>query len=71
MHILIADLHENAAGLSEQFASDSQSVSQIGQIRMNAELPGIAEGAHLFRLASSIFGLSVFHITLAGAHLPV
>ena len=33
---------------------------------MNAELPGIAEGADLFRLACRVFDLAVLYVAFAG-----
>ena len=44
MHVLVADLHEDAAGLGEQLAGDDQPVAQVGQVGVDAELPGVAEG---------------------------
>ena len=71
MDILIANLHEDAASLGEQIAGHDQAVTEIGKVGVNAQLPRIAEGAHLFGLARSVLGLAVFHVALAGAHLPV
>ena len=55
MHILVADLHEDAAGLGQQIAGDDKPVAQIGQIRVDAEFPRIAEGRICsgWRVASS------------------
>ena len=71
MHILIPDLHENAAALGQQLAGDDQPVAQVGQVGMDAQLPGVAEGLDLFRLAGGVLGLAVLHVALAGADLPV
>ena len=71
MHVLIADLHEDAAGLGEQVAGDDEPVAQVGQVGVDAELPGVAEGRDLLRLAGGVLGLAVLHVALAGAHLPV
>ncbi len=38
---------------------------------MDAELPGVAEGADLFGLAGGVLGLAVLDVAFAGAHLPV
>ena len=71
MHVLVADLDEYAAGLGEQVAGDGQPVTQVGEVGVVAELSGIAEGTHLFRLAGGVFGLAILHVALAGAHLLV
>ena len=51
MHILIADLDEDAAGLGEQLAGDDEPVAQVGEVRVDAELPGVAERLDLLGLA--------------------
>ena len=51
MHILIPDLHEDAAGFGEQFAGDDEPVAQIGQVGVDAEFPCVAERPDLLRLA--------------------
>ena len=48
-----------------------QPVAQVSQIRMDAQFPGVAKGAHLFGLAGGVFGFTVFHVALAGGDLPV
>ena len=58
--ILIPDLHKDAAGLGQQVAGHHQAVAQVCQVGMDAELPGVAEGAHLFGLARGVLGLASF-----------
>jgi hypothetical protein len=60
MHVLVADLDEYAAGLGEQVAGDGQPVTQVGEVGVVAELSGIAEGTHLFRLAGGSSALPSF-----------
>ena len=71
VNILIADLHKHAAGLREQVAGHHQPIAQVGEVGVDTQLPSVAEGAHLFGLAGGVLGLAVFHVALAGAHLPV
>jgi hypothetical protein len=51
MDIFIADLDEDAATFGEQFACGGEPVAEVGEIGMDAEFPGVAEGADLFGLA--------------------
>ncbi|OQA95709.1 MAG: hypothetical protein BWY25_02366 [Chloroflexi bacterium ADurb.Bin222] len=71
MHVLIPNLHEHAAALRQQLAGHGQPVAQVGQVGVDAQLPGVAEGADLLRLAGGVFGFAVLHVALARAHLPV
>ena len=43
MHVLVADLYEDRAIIGEQVAGYGQPVAQIGQIRVNAIAPSVAE----------------------------
>src|SRR5262249_9665332 len=71
MHILIADLNEDAAALGEQIPSHSEAVAQIAQVAVNAEFSGIAERLDLLRLTGQVLRLGILDVALAGAHLPV
>ncbi len=71
MHVLVADLDEDAAALSEQVAGGGEAVAQVAQVAVDAQLPGVAERLDLLRLPGQILGLGVLHVALAGAHLPV
>ena len=42
VQILVGDLHKNATGGSEQLAADQQPVSQVGEVRVQAEFPRVA-----------------------------
>lgn len=71
MYIFIANLDKDAAGLGKQIPGNHQSVTQVGKIRMYAQLPGIPERFYLLRLPGGIFGATIFYISLAGTYLPV
>ena len=71
MHILVPDLHEDAAALGEQVAGGGEAVAEVGEVAVDAQLPGVAEGLDLLRLAGQVLGLGVLDVALAGAHLPV
>ena len=71
MHIFVANLHEDGARLGEQFAGGHQPVTKVRQVRMDAQLPRVAERLDLFRLSDEVVGLAVLHVSLACGHLPV
>ena len=71
MHVLVANLHEHAARLRQQFSRHGQPVAQVGEVRVDAQLPRITKRPHLLRLACGILRLAVLHIALARADLPV
>ena len=71
MHVLIPNLHKDAPRLSKQVAGYYQPAAEIGEVRMDAELPRVSKRPHLFGLASGILGLAILYISLAGAYLPV
>jgi len=71
MKVLVADLDEDAAGFGEQVAGDGQAVAQVGQIGMDAVLPGVAERLDLLRLARDLVELAVLDVARARGDLPV
>ena len=71
MYIIIANLNKDTAGFGEQITGHYQAVAQVGQVRMDTQLPGIPEGFDLLWLAGGILSLAVFNISFAGADLPV
>jgi hypothetical protein len=70
MQILIADLHEDAAGIGEEFAGHRQAVAQVGEVRVDAERPGVAVRLDHFRFAGEVL-FTVLHVTLAELRLEV
>ena len=71
MDVLIADLHKATSALVQQLLGEQQPVAQIAQIRMNPQLPRIAEGAYLFRLGSQVGILAVRHVALVDKRLKI
>src|SRR4051794_29252638 len=71
MNISVADLDEYAAALGEEVAGGGEAVAEVGQVAVDAQLPGIAERLDLLGLAGQVLGLGVLHVALAGADLPV
>ena len=54
MNILVADLHEDRARIGQEVSRDGQTVTQVGQVGVDAVAPGIAECLHLLRLAGDV-----------------
>ena len=75
MDVLVADLHEDATALSEQVAGGDEAVAQVGQqvgqVGVDAQLPGVAERLDLLDLAGGVLELAVLDVALAGGDLPV
>ena len=71
MDVLIADLHEDRAGLGEQIAGDGEPVAQVGQVAVDAVAPGVAERLDLLRLAGDVVGVAVLHVAAGGGPLEV
>jgi hypothetical protein len=59
VHVLVTDLHENGPAVGEQVAGDGKPVAQIGEIRVDAVAPGVAEGFDLFGLAGDVVLVAV------------
>src|SRR5439155_15072075 len=61
VNIFIRDLDEAGAGGMEQFLSNKETVAEITEIRMDPQLPCVAKGFDLFRLAAERFVIGVAH----------
>ncbi len=70
VQVLVVDLYEDAAAFGQQFARQQQAVAQVGQIRVDAQLPGVAVGFDLFRFVGEVFVL-VLHVAAVEARLEV
>src|SRR5438105_11427260 len=71
MEVLFSNLHKYAPALGEQLASGGEAVAEVGQVGMDAELPGVAEGFDLLGLAGEVFGFGVLDVAFLGRDLPV
>ena len=71
MHIFIADLHEDRAGIGQQITRHSQPIPQISQVAVNTIAPSIPKRFDLLRLAGDVVGLAVLHVAAGGAPLKV
>ena len=70
VQVLVADLHEDAAGVAEQLAGHRQAVAQVGEIGVDAERPGVAVRLDHLRLAGQVL-LPVLDVALAELRLKV
>ena len=70
MQILIADLHEDAAGIGKQLLRHRQPVAQVGEVRVDAERPGVPVRLDHLRLAGQVL-LPILHVALAKLRLEV
>ena len=52
MYVLIADLNEDAAGVSEQVASHDKAIPKVSEVRVNSQLPRVAECLDLLNLTA-------------------
>src|SRR3990170_5427243 len=71
MDVLITDLDEDRPCLSQQLAGHDESIPQVREVGVDAQLPRVAEGPYLLRLAGEVLGLPVSHVPVSRAHLPV
>src|SRR5690606_618973 len=62
MDVLIRNLHEHAPRLVQKLPRQQQPVTQIRQIGVNAQLPGIPERLDHFRLLGQVLVLAVFDV---------
>src|SRR5437867_100452 len=71
MYVFVADLDEDAAALRQQLARDDQAIPHVGEVGVDAELPGVSEGADLLWLTRRVFDFPILDVTLARRDLPV
>jgi hypothetical protein len=55
VQVLVVDLDEDGAALGEEFSRQKQTVAQVGEIRVDAQCPGVAVGLDLLRLVGKVF----------------
>ena len=60
MHVLITNLHKYRAAFSQEFSRNCQTITQIGKVRVDVILPGVAERLNLLRLARNVRSLPSF-----------
>jgi hypothetical protein len=69
--ILVADLDEAGAGFVEEIAGEEEAVAEIGEIGVDAEFPGVAEGANHFGFLGEVFVLAVLDVAAIDEGLEI
>ena len=71
MHVLVADLDEHRARVGQQLARQQEPVAEIREVRVDAQLPGVAVGADLLGLAGERAVVAVLDVALVRPRLEV
>src|ERR1700738_4277877 len=71
MNVLVGDVDEAGAGFVEEFASEEEAVAEISEVGVDAEFPGVAEGADHFWFLGEVFVLAVFDVAMVDAGLEM
>jgi len=71
MNVLFTDLDEDGAGFVEEVAGEEEAVAEIGQVGVDAELPGVAEGANHFGFLGEVFVFAIFDVAASDEGLEI
>jgi len=71
MKILVGDLDEAGAGFVEEIAGEEEAVAEIGEVGVDAELPGVAEGTDHFWFLGEVFVLAVLDVAAIDEGLEI
>ena len=71
VQVLIRNLHEDRARLGEQITRQQQTVAQIGEVRVQPQLPGIPVSLDHLRLAGQGLVVVVADVALADERLKI
>jgi len=71
MNVLVADLNEDATGLGKKFATKQKAIAEIGEVRVNPQLPRIPKRLDHFGLLRQVRIAAVLHVALADEGLEV
>ncbi len=71
MDVLVADLDEAAAAVGQQVPGRQQSVAEVVEVAVDAQLPGVAERLDLLDLAAGVLVAAVLDVALAGADAKI
>ena len=69
--VFVGDLDEAGAGLVEEFAGGEEAVAEVGEVGVDAEFPGVAEGFDLFGFAGEGVVIAVLDGAVVEVDLPV
>jgi hypothetical protein len=71
MEVFVADLDEDGAGFVEEIAGEEEAVAEIGEVGVDAEFPGVAEGADHFGFLGEVFVLAVLDVAAIDEGLEI
>ncbi len=71
VYVLIADLDEARPALMQKLPGEKEAVAQVGQVRVDAEFPSVAEGPDHLRLLGQVVVLAVLDVALVDEGLEV
>ena len=71
MDVFVSDLDEYGAGFGEQLAGGGQAVAEVGEVRVDAVAPGVAEGFDLFGFAGDVLWVAVRDVSAGSRPLEV
>jgi hypothetical protein len=69
--ILVRNLYEAGAGFVEEIAGEEEAVAEIGEVGVDPEFPGVAEGANHFGFLGEVFVLAVFDVAAIDEGLEI
>jgi len=64
-------LDKAGAGFVEEVAGEEEAVAEIGEVGVDAELPGVAESADHFWLLGEVFVLAILHVAAIDEGLEI
>ena len=66
MNILGPDLNKDRPAFGQKILGDSQPITKVREIRVDAALPVVAEGPDLLDLSRQILKFAIFDVSLPG-----
>jgi hypothetical protein len=71
MKVFVGDLDEAGAGFVEEIAGEEEAVAEIGEVGVDAEFPGVAEGTDHFGFLGEVFVLAVLDVATIDEGLEI
>jgi hypothetical protein len=70
MNIIIPDLNETTTTVGEEIPGDGESVTEVAEVGMDTQIPGVTECLDLFGLAGQLRYLCIFDGMVPCTDLP-
>lgn len=71
MDIFVGDLDEAGAGFVEEFLGGEEAVAEVGEVGVDTEFPGVAEGFDLLGFAGEVVVFAVGDVAVVEFDLPI